>query len=121
MASVVLIGMLVVAIIAVAMVAYQDENEPKKGSWEIGFIDPENNESLDFFVNNFSEKNGAFSYEIKNENVSVDSGIVSVDFRETKEVAITEEVVFENGDGVYFIVVSDNEDVSREIYRQKRE
>jgi len=105
------------AFLVVMGAAHVSERTPSAGSWEAGFIEPECASCLDFFITN-AQESGVFSYEIIYGNAILESGSVDVDFRETKDVAITEEDVATEGSGIYTIEIRDDSGTSREIYRR---
>jgi hypothetical protein len=115
-----LFGMIALAVIGIAVVDRLDENTPVKGFWEIGFIEPECEVCLDFFIAN-SQASGLFSYEIISGNDALFSGEEEVLFGEVEEIAITEEMIFVQNEGRYRIEVRDDSGELREISRRKKD
>lgn len=87
---------------------------PSRGEWEIAFIDPHDDKSIDFFIFNASKKN-TFSYKVTRDAFVVETGTLEVAFNEEKIFSF-EEDNWERG--LYRIEIEDVSGKIRDIYRQ---
>jgi hypothetical protein len=116
-ATFIVIGLIFVSFWIAVLGEWFSLHTPTQGSWEIAFIKPQDDTSLDFFIFNASKKN-IFSYTIIQESSVVEKGEIEVDFNEKKEIFFEEKKFFEKGgEGLYRIEIEDASGKRRDIYR----
>ncbi|NCU41106.1 MAG: hypothetical protein EOM19_00045 [Candidatus Moranbacteria bacterium] len=87
---------------------------PDPGEWEVAFVQPQDDKSIDFFIFNASGKN-TFTYKITRDTFVVEEGVVEVALDEEKTFSFEED---DWDEGLYHIEIEDTSGKTRGIYRQ---